>query len=195
MGSCPEDALRIIEREADAFDEEEVERHLADKNKDPEPCQIPGGCPGSMMKMFEPESSNDEASEPVALAKSELAQWPVQLELLPPIGPLYENKDMMLVADCVAVSFPDLHKKLIKGNTIAMSCPKLDDAERAITKLSHIFQNKVTSITCAIMEVPCCGGLVHIVKQALVKSGADLKINVIKIGINGQVLDKYEVEP
>ena len=38
------------------------------------------------------------------------------------------------------------------------------------------------------MEVPCCGGLVAIVRDALAASGKDLPVQVVTLGINGDIL-------
>ena len=41
-------------------------------------------------------------------------------------------------------------------------CPKLDDNDYYIEKLTQILQHKdIKSITVTRMEVPCCGGTVH----------------------------------
>lgn len=196
LGSCPEGALRIIEREAEDFNEEEVEAFLKAKKENPAE-NMACGCPGSMLRTFIPKpahgSCNCEGTEvETAEVKSELGQWPIQLRLLPSSGSLYENKDLMLIADCVGVAFPKLHSKLVKGNTIVLTCPKLDNAEESVTKLSEIFASSVKSISVAIMEVPCCSGLVNIAKEALSRSGVNHKLNIIKIAIKGEELERFE---
>lgn len=189
IGGCPEGALEIIEREADAFDEKSVKRHQAQKNVNPAE-NMACGCPGSMLRTF-PAPGLEERE--TAGIKSELTQWPIQLRLLPTSGSLYEGKDLMLIADCVGVAFPELHGKLIKGNTIIVTCPKLDDKKESTDRLAEIFKNPIKSISCAIMEVPCCSGLIHIAEKALEKSGFEHRLNVIKIGIKGDVLEKFDV--
>jgi len=37
------------------------------------------------------------------------------------------------------------------------------------------------------MEVPCCSGLIQIAKQALAKSGKEVPLTTIRIGIQGEV--------
>jgi ferredoxin len=39
LGECPTGALKVIEREADDFDEEAVEKHLAEKEKETRDCR------------------------------------------------------------------------------------------------------------------------------------------------------------
>jgi len=194
IGACPEGALKIIEREADEFDESAVAQHLA--KKDPpavhkEPEKMACGCPGSMTRSFRPAAKASHSNNDTESAPSELGQWPVQLRLVPPFGQLWEDTDVMLIADCVAMSYPDLHKKLISGHSVIMTCPKLDDQQYAIEKLAAIFGNPVRSVGVAIMEVPCCGGLLHIAKQALALAGKEMEIDIVRIGVEGQVLESY----
>lgn len=194
IGGCPEGALEIIERDAPEFNEEEVEQRLEQLKKEDASKTMECGCAGSMLRTFSPVTDLKEmGSQDAAPARSELAQWPIQLRLLPPSGSLYEDKDLILIADCVAVAFPGLHQKLVKGNTIVLTCPKLDNAQESIEKLSHIFQNPINSLSVAIMEVPCCMGLVKIAEEAVKKSEKAQAFNVIRIGIKGDVLEEYSV--
>jgi hypothetical protein len=139
------------------------------------------------MRTFEPtpEKVADGSAE---APQSFLAQWPIQLRLLPPAGPLWQDKDVVLIADCVAAAYPDVQRQLIRDKTIVMTCPKLDDAQQSIDKLAQIFQNPLKSINVAIMEVPCCGGLARIAEEALKQSGASHELKVTTIGIRGDVL-------
>jgi NAD-dependent dihydropyrimidine dehydrogenase PreA subunit len=200
IGACPEDALTIVEREAPEFDEEAVDRHLQKLGRptlSPQPTPARhgpghgighgGGCPGSAMRMFD-AAPKPAVAEDASAPSSALAQWPIQLRLLPPFGPLWQDKEVVLLADCVAAAYPDLHRKLIQGKTIVMTCPKLDDAQESINKLAQVFQNPLKSITVAIMEVPCCGGLVRIAQEALRLSGADHTLDVTTISVRGEVL-------
>jgi hypothetical protein len=47
--------------------------------------------------------------------------------------------------------------------------------------------NNFKSITVLRMEVPCCGGMAHAAKTARDNAGAELKINVVTIGIQGDI--------
>lgn len=198
IGACPEDALKIVEREAVDFDEEAVEAHLVGKQGDapvaPEPAAC--GCPGSMTRLFDEPCGAPAApvsQAPRAAAVSELRQWPIQLRLLPPSGPLYQDKDVMLIADCVAAANPEVQQQLVRGNTIIMTCPKLDDPDPSIMKLAQIVQNPVRSIGVAIMEVPCCTGLLHILREAMARAGVSKPIQVLRYAIRGELLERYEI--
>jgi NAD-dependent dihydropyrimidine dehydrogenase PreA subunit len=202
LGACPTGALTIEEREAEAFDEEAVEAHLHALEASlpaPSPTPFPalgahafGGCPGSRPQVFAPAPAaltGGSAAQGVA-PRCELTQWPIQLRLLPTDGPLYAQRDLLLLADCVPATDPDVQRGLIRGRTIALTCPKLDDPRPTVEKLARIFQNPVRSITVAIMEVPCCGGLVAQVQQALAAAGKNLPVQVVVVGLRGEVRER-----
>ncbi len=141
------------------------------------------GCSGSMAKVIErPETSGTQEKAP-----SELRQWPVQLHLVPPNAPYFQNADILVCADCVAFAMGSMHHELLRGKALAIACPKLDDTSAYVEKMAHIFSsNSVKSVTVAIMEVPCCRGLDIMVREAIQKSGMDIPLESITIGINGE---------
>jgi hypothetical protein len=142
------------------------------------------GCSGSMAKVIERPETTDTAQ---GKAPSELRQWPVQLHLVPPTAPYFQNADILVCADCVAFAMGSMHQGLLKGKALAIACPKLDDTTAYVDKLAHIFSaNEIKSITVAIMEVPCCRGLDIMVREALQKSGRDIPLESLIIGINGE---------
>lgn len=143
------------------------------------------GCPGSMARVIEREETT--ASEVTGTIQSELRQWPVQLHLVPPTAPYFQNADILVAADCVAFAMGDMHRQLLKGKALAIACPKLDDTGNYVDKLAQIFTaGNVKSVTVAIMEVPCCRGLDVMVRQALAQSGLDIPFETIVIGVNGE---------
>jgi hypothetical protein len=40
------------------------------------------------------------------------------------------------------------------------------------------------------MEVPCCYGLVHIAQEAIKRSGKDIPLKTVNIGIKGEILEQ-----
>ena len=69
-----------------------------------------------------------------------------------------------------------------------MGCPKLDDNNFYIQKLTELFsKSDVKSITVLKMEVPCCGGIGMAARQALAASGKQIPYKEVTIGIQGQI--------
>ncbi len=143
-----------------------------------------GDCPRGALKIVEREAAPFEAPPAPALP-TELRQWPTQLALLRTDAPFFRNADLLIVADCVPFACGDFHARLLKGKIIVQFCPKLDArAEEYVEKLAEILRrNSIRSITIARMEVPCCGGTVRIVEEAIQRAGVDMRprIEIIPI--------------
>lgn len=181
LGRCPQDAIRIIEREAEAFDEDTV-KAIQEK---PQPKQHACACSGSQIRQHQPslETSNDST------VNSQLAHWPIQLHLVPVNAPFFQNADLLVAASCVPFSYGDFHNAILSGKSLIIACPKLDRTDSYLEKLTEIFrQNEIKSVTVAIMEVPCCQGLLRLVRQALKDSGKRRPITVEMISVKGQRL-------
>jgi len=145
-----------------------------------------GGCPGSRVMDFR-ETHRSENKIKVPKGTSELKQWPVQIKLVPAFAPYLQNADLLIAADCVPFAYPDFHTDLLKDKIVLVGCPKLDDADFYTDKLTQIFKNnEIKSVTCAHMEVPCCFGLIKIVKDALSNSGKDVPFHDVTISIKGE---------
>jgi NAD-dependent dihydropyrimidine dehydrogenase PreA subunit len=168
LGHCPQDALRIIKREADPFDEEAVHEYLARKKT----------------------SESSEVIEPIDFDESsQLQQWPVQLNLVPIKAGFFDDKELLVLADCVPVAYPKVHKDFLKGRSVVLGCPKLDNAQFYVEKLSQIIQkNRLRSIKIVHMEVPCCSGLNYIVGKSLELSGKTIPVDRQVISIKGEVI-------
>jgi ferredoxin len=198
MGECPTGALKIVERETDEFDEEAVEKHLTEKEKQEAADQavMPCGCPSTTIRTFVPSESGRTADMPADAgteSESLLSHWPVQIRLIPPKAPFLKGADLLVLADCVAVAFPTLHRDFIKGKVVMMGCPKFDEVREYVAKFAEIFQTAgIKSITTVVMEVPCCAGLPGIVKKGLEASGQKIPMNEIVIGTRGKVLKQTQ---
>jgi hypothetical protein len=143
-----------------------------------------GGCPGSSMQQFKAPTQTDQSSEKTP---SQLAQWPVQLMLVPPNAPYFQDAELALTADCIPFAYADYHKDYLKGRPIAVACPKLDNLEFYIEKLTEIIKlNNLKGIEVLVMEVPCCSGLFQAAQMARTKAGVDLPIKITTIGVRGE---------
>ena len=209
LGDCPQGALTILELEADEYDEMEVlanlrqagpafadvhAAHSRSHAADSIPLHAVGGAPPSPLPEGAPACPSIrvaqwEEEEPASVMerqRSQLRQWPVQLHLLPARAPFFEDADLVLVADCVPFAYANFHEDFLRGNVVAVGCPKLDDARAYIDKVTQILQqSNVRSLKVAYMEVPCCGGLVTIAQQALANSGRSIPFESVMIAIAG----------
>jgi Fe-S-cluster-containing hydrogenase component 2 len=189
IGECPQGALTIEERDAAAFDEKAVERRIAEeKAKEPLPC----GCPGTVARTLHDNKIAPavRAGSAEAATPSALGNWPVQLRLAPVFAPYFKDADLVISADCVAYAFADFHKRFLAGRTLVIGCPKLDDTGLYREKLAQILrQNEIKSVEVVHMEVPCCFGLVHLVRQAIAEAGVKVPVTLTKIGVRGEILE------
>jgi NAD-dependent dihydropyrimidine dehydrogenase PreA subunit len=166
LGHCPQDAITIEERDAPAFDERAVERAKA------APLVQPCGCAGNAVQ---------------SLNISALGNWPVQLNLVPPIAPFLQDADLLIAADCVPCAYPGFHSDLLKGKVLLVGCPKFDDLSRYREKLLNILRyNTIKSITYAHMEVACCLGLLPVIKDAIASSAGTTAFYDVTISVNGE---------
>ena len=148
---------------------------------------IGGGCPGSKAMVIERQSDAENSTERV---HSELRQWPVQMHLINPNAPYFRNADLLLSADCIAYSVDGFHSKYLKGKSLAIACPKLDHGtDIYINKLRSLIDvAMVNTITVMIMEVPCCGGLLQMVKEAAEGASRKVPVKMMIAGITGDIL-------
>jgi ferredoxin len=150
------------------------------------------GCPGSAARSILRESGQKEMLRKPAggSTASELRQWPVQLTLLNPAAPYFDNADLLVSADCIPFAYPDFHAELLRGRILIIFCPKLDaDIDGYIEKLAEIFtRHTIKSVTVARMEVPCCGGVRYVVEKALAKAGKKIPVEEKTISIQGGMM-------
>jgi len=207
IGHCPTGALTIEEREAEAYDDEatierikekapekleEHEKHMQEHGLKPASTECGHGCPSAVSQQW--ETAEDVATEDVATKDSprltsELRQWPVQLHLVSPNAAYFKNADLAIIADCVPFTNANFHADFVRHKAIAIGCPKLDDAQAYIQKIAQIISaGRPKSITVVNMEVPCCFGLIQIVKAAIQQAGLDIPVKTVTISIKGEKL-------
>jgi len=169
LGECPQGALTIEEREAEEFDEEAVEQHLQEQQKQ---------------------------ELPTVSTASRLTHWPVQLTLVPPSAPFLKGADILLAADCVPFAYADFHREFLSDRALLVACPKLDDFSAHLNKLAAILQQaEPRSIAVVHMEVPCCSGLVHMARRAIEDSGSAIPLYEVTVGTRGTILSHHELVP
>jgi NAD-dependent dihydropyrimidine dehydrogenase PreA subunit len=201
LGECPQGAISIEERVAEAFDEEAVKQHLEQPaGKEEQACGCPSAavrqfdrqaaCPGSMVSQFKETKRKVEAT-PAAGQQSQLAHWPVQLTLVPPKAPFLQGADVLLAADCTAFASGGFHNDFLRDHALVVACPKLDNYEAHLAKLSEILrQSDVRSLTVLRMEVPCCSGLTRMAMQAMLASNKNIPFKETILNTRGEVISK-----
>jgi NAD-dependent dihydropyrimidine dehydrogenase PreA subunit len=182
LGECPQGAISFEDRDAEEFDEAAVEERLNKIKKEPEPLAC--GCPGSMAQTLKKEKKVKSTDR----QESALGQWPVQLMLVNPSAPYFQDADLVLAADCVPFTYANFHPDFLERKALAVGCPKLDDAEFYVKKLTEILKtNNIKSLHVIIMEVPCCSGLEYIAKSAIAASGKGIPLQRTTISLQGEV--------
>ncbi len=208
---CPVDALKIVEKDSDEYSPTKAYEHVKNKmgeteakkihdydkikstveketqsNDEPMKC----GCPSSMMRDFR-DKDNQNTDETISIkAESELRQWPIQLHLQSPAAPYFKDADLVIAADCVPFTYANFHARFLKDKILIMFCPKLDlDMDQYVEKLTDIFKHQnIKSLTIVHMEVPCCGGVEHMIKQALAAADKNITIKDYTISVQGALV-------
>lgn len=198
LGHCPQDAITVIERAAEDFDEEAVKERLKALSHEEEKIMQEGskmhnhdrgGCPGSQAHDFrDKDTKGDESGK----RESQLRQWPIQLHLVSPMAPYYQKADVLLSADCVAYTVGDFHKDYLKGKSLCIACPKLDEGQEVYAEKiqSLIDDAKINTLTVMTMQVPCCAGLVATAQSGASNAKRKIPIKSIVLSLQGDVLSE-----
>lgn len=198
LPKCPVNAIALVEKEVVSFTAnssdyanktaQQEEYQLTSHTAEPSLFQMSsGGCPGSQAKQL--KSKSVECLPDVQNIHSELQQWPVQLRLINPSAPYLANADVLIAADCTAFSYGNFHRDFMKNKVTVIACPKLDDNQLNIEKLTQIFTlSAVKSITVVRMQVPCCSGIVYAVKEAMLNAHCIVPYQEVIISTEGAVI-------
>ena len=151
---------------------------------------VHSGCPGSRTMDFSEESAEPGSQE--GTRPSQLAQWPVQLHLVGPMAPYFQNADVLLAADCVAYTLGDFHKDHLAGHSLAIACPKLDQGQEIYQeKLTALVDEaQINTLTVMTMEVPCCSGLLNLARRAVSQAGRKIPIKSKVVSVRGEILSE-----
>ena len=181
LPACPTGAIAFEEREAPAYDEKAV-LEAQEKKANPLPC----GCPGTHSKAINKSACNVDT--PATSIGSQLSQWPVQIKLVPVNAPYFDGANLLVAADCTAFAYGNFHNDFIRNHVTLIGCPKLDSVDYTDKLTAIIANNNIKSVTVVRMEVPCCGGIEHAVKNALQTSGKFLPWRVVTISTDGRII-------
>ncbi|OVE73979.1 hypothetical protein BVX94_02090 [bacterium B17] len=214
IGDCPTGALKIEERESEDFDEEATKQYLRETQGEEAVTRMEaaaevheqkaaapqrpqgGGCPGMRMRENLKEAEEKQAAPssglPGKINESELNQWPVQIHLVSPGAPFFQNKEMVVLSTCSPIASADVHWRFMRGRSVVVGCPKLDRTEGYAEKLGEILKDpSIPKVIVVRMEVPCCGGLTTIVEEAVRLSGrSDLEFENVVVSLTGEVIEQ-----
>jgi Fe-S-cluster-containing hydrogenase component 2 len=203
LGECPTGAITIHEKESNPFSieltkehllktkgveavwkmEDAMERHEIKENNG----HTHGGCPSSKPIRISPLADSEENKS----VESKLRNWPVQIHLVPVSAPYYKNANLLIAADCCSFAYGNFHSEFIKDHITMIGCPKLDNVNIYLPKLTQIFRdNDINSVSVAFMEVPCCMGIVNLVENAIRQSGKNIPVTKVQIGVRGDIIGK-----
>lgn len=145
------------------------------------------GCPSCASIAVAPQPAETNGPQ-------RLSHWPIQLKLIGTMAPFLNNADLLVAADCTAFATPYFHTEFLNDRKVLIGCPKLDNGMEYVDKFAQIFATTpIKSITCLRMEVPCCGGMTVILREALKKAGKDIPLTETIIGVKGDKLAERPV--
>jgi NAD-dependent dihydropyrimidine dehydrogenase PreA subunit len=152
IGRCPTGALTLVEKDVVTY------------QKSIYPMT---GCP---------------SKQACKIKNGSLSNWPIQIALVSPGASFLENADLLIAADCTAFAIANFHPAVLKDKIVLIGCPKLDNTEFYIKKLTQIFNlHTFKSITVARMAVPCCKKLTMLVELALRTSTQQATLQEVSI--------------
>lgn len=191
LGECPQGAISIEVREAEAFDQEAVDKYLETLGKgegspdEKVECQACSALSGEINR---DELDQPEAGEVTGELESRLGNWPVKIKLVSPQAPFLKKGQLVIAADCAPFAYASFHRRFLPGGALLIGCPKLDDTSLYLEKLTEIFKNhSYEKVTVVNIEIPCCSGLVKLVRKALERAGSPARLETISISIEGKI--------
>ncbi|NLJ76032.1 MAG: 4Fe-4S binding protein [Peptococcaceae bacterium] len=189
LPECPAGAITIEERDADPFDEEAVKKHL-ERLKTSPPQTLACGCPGTAARAIErKEEATPTTPGQLVPQVSQLGQWPCQIKLVPVNAPYFADAHLLVAADCTAYAYANIHSDFMRNKITIIGCPKLDDCDYGEKLTAILKSHDLKSLTVLRMEVPCCGGIVNGVKQALMASGKMIPWHVVTVSTDGNIVE------
>jgi ferredoxin len=199
IGECPTGALTIEEREAEEYNEGAAKTHLHQSNCNKSQVNV---------ERLDKEGYEGHRLQPLALCSvsqnrskdagpkrhlhdlsplSQLSSWPIQMRLAHVDAPYFKDARLLIAADCSGFACPSI-ADFTKGKVVLIGCPKLDEIEPFIEKLTEILSpNEIKEITVLHMEVPCCSNLVRLVFRAVEKSQKDITLDNFICMIDGSI--------
>lgn len=212
IGHCPQGAITIEEREAEEYDERKVMENIVKQGKNVIKAHLEHLKDHGQEKYLQealgylkeknieiplaleraPSGPLPGGSAGTKAQESQLRQWPIQLHLVSALAPYYQKADLLLSADCVAYTIGNFHQDYLKGKSIAIACPKLDQGQdKYVEKIKSLIEaSQINTLTVMTMQVPCCAGLLTLARQALEQSQRKIPVKSIVVSLQGDILSE-----
>lgn len=199
IGECPRGAIKVTRREADAYDEAKVMEglsklgpkviaaHLEHLGSHGQDAYVRDALAYLAARGI-PAPALEPKPAPGAGSSSALSHWPIQLHLINPRAPQFVDEDLIIAADCTAFALGSFHAELLAGKSLVIACPKLDHGRDIYIEKLAVLLRAARSVTVAIMEVPCCSGLLKMVLDA--REGGEKRpaVEAITVGTAGGIV-------
>lgn len=183
MPKCPTGAMTLEEREAKAF------AKGPEKKSGPSNA-VSGGCPGSRVQSFDSKAETAKAdAKSLQRPQTQLRQWPVQIQLVPPNAPYLQGAHLLIAADCTAFAYANIHEDYMKNKVTVIGCPKLDSVDYSERLTEILTHNDIKSVTVLRMSVPCCGGITHAAVTAMKNADVMIPWQVVTVGTDGSIIE------
>ena len=199
LGTCPRGAIRVERREAEPFSEAAV-MGIRTAAAAPEalrylphaPSHAPsGGCPSTQLRQLKVASRPSTDPISASTRESQLTHWPVKLRLLSPDAPVLRGAHLLVAADCVPVALPDFQQRMLRGRAVVIGCPKFDDLEEYVERLTAILAHSgLAEVTVARMVVPCCRGITMAVLEAHRRARSSVPVTELVVDPQGDVVGR-----
>ena len=140
---CPTGAISFEKREALPFEES------THKENPEKPQETFKGCPGTRLRTINHTATKSNISDNVGdnAVSTHLNQWPVQIKLVPPNAPYFNNANLLIAADCTAYAYGSFHSKFMKNKITLIGCPKLDSVDYSEKLTAILKMNDIKSLT------------------------------------------------
>ena len=86
----------------------------------------------------------------------------------------------------------EFHRKHLAGKALAIACPKLDGSQDVYRQklTAMIDAGGIDTLTVLIMEVPCCGGLAGVAREAAEQAARKVPVKRMVMSVRGEVYDE-----
>ena len=198
IGECPFGAISFGEEEKNGTPSPAPQNISVEPQEKPREEPLACGCPGHINQIFSveqirpvPKQDRFEGLPPIR-AKSELGAWPIQLHLIRPSAPQFQEADLLIAASCSAFSHANFHAEMLRGKALVIACPKLDRQDGYYDKLTELFRDaRPASVTVVRMQVPCCQGLTQLVLGAREAAESRIPVKELVVGLQGGVAEEH----